>query len=416
MAGLAVGCSTTSELTISLPPLDGVESEIVDAIGAAEQRVREDPSSPASWAALADRLSAHGFKREAAAAYREAERLAPDEFLWPYLEGLAQSGIDYGATAAALERALAIDASYAPAHLHYGRALRHLDRRDEARTAFESAARLDPRRAEAELGLGRLALAEDRPADARVHLERAVALDPNRRDVQEALARALFALGDEGAAQRHAALSLRMPQVELRADPRSQRQLEPAGSRQRDHFARLLMRAGDLPAAEQQLRRAIEINPRLHTARYRLAWVLSRTDRPDESLEQIDRAIALKGDVSEYRTFRGRALVRLGRPTEAVDTYREALATAPDSARAHRELGGVLVELGDTDDGLEHLRRAVELSPRDAPSRRDLGLALLELGRAADALPELEEALRLMPDDVTIQSAVRDCRQRLQRD
>ena len=102
-----------------------------------------EPGRAESWALLGERYRAGGWLAEAAACYREAERLEPAAFRWSYLLGHVLTESDLRASADAFARALAIDDAYAPAHLHYAERLVQLGRAEEAQNAARRASLLE---------------------------------------------------------------------------------------------------------------------------------------------------------------------------------------------------------------------------------------------------------------------------------
>src|SRR5437764_828110 len=66
-------------------PLDGVQTEIAQAVGAALEEVRRRPRSGAAWGRLGMVLHANGFDEHVADCYRNAERFDPNNPRWPYL-------------------------------------------------------------------------------------------------------------------------------------------------------------------------------------------------------------------------------------------------------------------------------------------------------------------------------------------
>lgn len=105
------------------------------------------------------------------------------------------------------DAALALNASYAEAHLNRGIVLGELGRAEEAREAFATVDRLDhldSREFPSEVGnriavthaqLGDLYLVADHPHEAAAHYEAAVALRPGFMDIRSKLAEALIELG-----------------------------------------------------------------------------------------------------------------------------------------------------------------------------------------------------------------------------
>jgi hypothetical protein len=91
--------------------------------------------------------------------------------------------------------------------------------------------------------------------------------------------------------------------------------------------------AGDLGAAERELRSAIEVAEGMGAHRYellyrtRLAHVLASLGRDAEALEELERAEESHGGTATWRTARARLLARAGETGAAVALARQALAS-----------------------------------------------------------------------------------------
>ena len=199
----------------------------------------------------------------------------------------------------------------------------------------------------------------------------------------------------------------------------------------RVNLAEVLYRRGDPAAAERELRRVLDEQPKNVAALLWLAKALRAQGRPSAALPYYERALAAGAD-------NGDALV------EAVDTALEAkdadaarrLVAAPaakgrgaapaiarsalalaegDPARAEREIDSavaaeptnvealgrlvdLLVDSHRAGDAVPPLVRAAAAVPGSARVQALLGEALLASGQPARALPPLERALTLSPD------------------
>jgi tetratricopeptide (TPR) repeat protein len=225
---LVIACGDTSP-EIPLPDLAGAEVEIVVAVDRARSDVRADPGSSDHWGALADRYMAHGWRREAATCYAEAERLDPARFDWPYLLGHALSLRDLEGAHAAFERAVAIDGAYLPARIYLAQTLVRLDRFDAARTQFEQALAQDLNNVDALFGISQLDLDTGRHDEARARLERAYRIDPEPSELHHALAQVYLVLGENDLARQFAASAATAPPRRTLDDPRRERALPQAG-------------------------------------------------------------------------------------------------------------------------------------------------------------------------------------------
>ena len=80
------------------PDLDGVEPRVDQTIRDAREWVYRFPNSAEHWSRLAMVLHVHGFADDAIPAYRQSAELSPEDFRWPYYEGIAagEAGVREG--------------------------------------------------------------------------------------------------------------------------------------------------------------------------------------------------------------------------------------------------------------------------------------------------------------------------------
>ena len=110
--------------------------------------------------------------------------------------------------------------------------------------------------------------------------------------------------------------------------------------------AEMEMLAGDVDAAERELRAAIGVATDMGASRYvalyrtKLAHVLVAQGRDDDALAELEQARDPHGDAAQWKVARARVLARRGETEEAVALAREAVAsgTASDDITAHAEI------------------------------------------------------------------------------
>lgn len=192
------------------------------------------------------------------------------------------------------------------------------------------------------------------------------------------------------------------------------------------HLALASMRAGDLAAAEDHLRRAVAANPDYPDLRVHLAVVLERRGALGEAAAACREALRRNpefrrawiwlavvadagGDLASARDALGRAealgaelppgLPRDGsrrlQPVER-QALRELEEGAPLAAR-HAELSLEHYARGDLSGALSEIERAVAAEPRYPDLRGRRASLLAELGRHAEAAEEWQRALALNP-------------------
>ena len=117
----------------------------------------------------------------------------------------------------------------------------------------------------------------------------------------------------------------------------------------------------DGPATEQSLRRALELNPTLATARLHYAAYLTTQARHDEAVDEIRRAV--ESDPVSIRTnsLATNLLVFARRYEEAIELARRGLEFEPNAAFTLAFQGIAYAELGRFAAAVDNLRRAASL-------------------------------------------------------
>jgi Flp pilus assembly protein TadD len=403
-------------------PLEGLESEVAEAIEKARAAVLADPRSGAAWGGLGRVLLANDEHPDIAlACFEQAERLEPEEPRWPYFCAVLLIGRD-GREEAVAKLTRAVDLSeqeggYATPRLLRAETLAYLGQAEQAESDFRQVLTGEPHNPRAHFGLGMLAYARGQWKACRRHLEACLGTGEARKKVRAQLAAVCQRLGDRPNADRYAAEAARLPKDFGWLDPfaaehmqlarrkrfqyRAVEQLEAAGRlaqaaeivsnllrRYPDEdlphllMGRLLAQAGQLDLAEQHVRSALQLAPHKFQGHYVLGLVLFKRG---EALEQRG------GRVSPQ----ARALFE-----ESVRACRKALAGRPDYGFAHMALGVSLMHLGRKAEAIAAFREAVHCNPEYADNHLHLGIALAREGHGAEARRYLDQARLLAgPND-----------------
>ncbi|MDO8589366.1 MAG: tetratricopeptide repeat protein [Armatimonadota bacterium] len=183
--------------------------------------------------------------------------------------------------------------------------------------------------------------------------------------------------------------------------------------------------------AEEQLRRALEINPRFADLHYHLARALASGGRTDEALSELNMALEINPAFARAYFERGMILCRTGECSRGLDEIGRAVEIDPAYARELYDSARLLFETGDLQDALERLadlastnlddisyhfqlgkdcykhgwhdraitefRKALSLHPGYADVHNCLGLTLLATDKAEAALKEFEAAMDINP-------------------
>lgn len=359
----------------------------------------------ADFGSLGQLLHAHLLFPAAAACYRSALRLTPDDYRAHYYLGyLWQQQSQLDKAAAAFARALQLRPQLPQAALRLALIRTEQGRHQQARALF-TAWRDDPRyRAWVSFQLGRQALADERYGHAIELLEAVIADQPTASRTHYLLAMAWRGLGDRARARRELAQrGDREPPLE---DPLVALLDQRLENRQTDyHRAMSAAARRDYPAAVAAFEAGLAEDPANHRARISLARALflgGAVDRADQQLRQAaagaaDRpaalALFLLGVLAEYR----------GDLPAAEERYKASLARDPDQSGAHFFLANRLLAAGNPAAAAEHYQAAAALTPGNSVARLREALAAAYAGAAEkDTLAALQRLHRDDPSDPAV--------------
>ena len=148
---------------------------------------------------------------------------------------------------------------------------------------------------------------------------------------------------------------------------------------------------GDWPGAEQEFKRAIELNPDYPTAHQWYAEFLSVIGRPIEALEESKLAQKLDPSSPIIAAGIGKILFESGQNDAAVEPLRKTIALAPNFAHAHSYLGKVYLRKKMFPEAVAEFEKAATLSGRIADYLGGLGNAYARAGQTDEAQRVLDE-------------------------
>jgi tetratricopeptide (TPR) repeat protein len=254
--------------------------------------------------------------------------------------------------------------------------------------------------------------ARGNPSGALALLWEAAGLDPHDADVQNALGEALERIGALDAAVdayrkaifehpdfRKASNNLILALVKAgkgeEALQRAAALVSAAPDDPNGHFTLGLAQSEqDVEGAIKSFHRVLELTPRHTLARYNLALVLKRADRLPEAADELRRAIEIEPRAEAYYML-GVISWHQGDVDRAAEALRAAIAAQPRYADAHYTLGAVLKTRRDWTGAADPLRRAIALRPDLPAAHYTLAQVLQAAGHDAAAQTHLEEAERL---------------------
>jgi tetratricopeptide (TPR) repeat protein len=151
----------------------------------------------------------------------------------------------------------------------------------------------------------------------------------------------------------------------------------------------------DWNAAENQYKRALELNPNSADAHLFYAHLLSNIGRHTEALAEAKRAIEIDPLNLRTNALEGQFLIHAGRTDEALTQLQKTLELEPNYWLARNFAASAYIEKGMYTEAIAEARKARELYGLSTHPVANFGYALAKSGKQAEARVVLEELLKL---------------------
>jgi tetratricopeptide (TPR) repeat protein len=369
------------------------KAQYADAERFLRQATQRDPQNADAHFDLGEALWALDRREEAVTSYRHAIALDPARstaFTNRVRDDFFVAKMTPAEARLALDKALALNAEDAEAHVLYAQVETASANVDAALSHYETAARLDPNRDDLALPTGDLYFATGDAAQAatayREHIRR------NPADADRFLVAGRSAFQDGRFDDARALFSKHLL-------------VAPDDASARYQLARCLESLDDAVAAIAEYERVRDAAPDTGDTLIRLAELYRKTDQPQKALAAVDQFVASHPDDAPALTTRARLLFELDRRDEATVAYERVVALKPDDADAYRTLAA-LYEKSDKTKAISAYRRLTELTPTNVEPYLKLSALLLERGDEESVIPLYAKALEIEPRRANEQMAL----------
>ncbi len=147
----------------------------------------------------------------------------------------------------------------------------------------------------------------------------------------------------------------------------------------------------NLPAAEAEFKRAIEVSPNNAEAHNLYGWYLTALKRFDEGIAECQEGRRLDPLSPEANFLLGQSFYLARRYDLAVNQFRTTIDLDPSFWVAHDELGWAYQEQGDLPRAIAEFQKARELEPNVAEPLASLGRGFALSGQTAKARQVLDQ-------------------------
>jgi Flp pilus assembly protein TadD len=175
----------------------------------------------------------------------------------------------------------------------------------------------------------------------------------------------------------------------------------------------LLLNKGEPAAAVPHFEKAFQADPHNVMAASELGVALFSASRPAEAEQQLRKALEIDGTYTDARFNLASVEASNGKWQAAADDFVQVLRERPGDARAAQHLGEVetlwgdqLAKAGNDAEAVLHYREALPRRPGDKDLLARLGMALARMERLDESQQVFESLLRIDPSSDLAKQAV----------
>ena len=287
------------------------------------------------------------------------------------------------------EKALQLNPNFPEAEFQRGAALQQLGRDAQAETSFRRAANLHPDWPLPLVRLGALLVKRNELVEAETVLNQAVALNANDSSALVSLVE--LNLRAPNSAQRSKLESL-LTSIKQNTDDKTTATADLWAAR-----AALERTLNDLPAAQNSVARALQINPDNAPAKLERAQLALRANDLTAAQTDIDAVLSRAPQNVTAQKLRAQIAAAKAGNSDDIGELEQSLAANPDNLNVL----GRLCELTRKTPAkaLDYCRRAALLEPKNISHQTNLAAALVQARRFNDGILILQKILAVAPDD-----------------
>jgi len=363
------------------------QAKPADAVDTLQNVLKSDPGSAVAHYQLGVALDLMGNLPRAEAEWREAVRLNPDNVdAHRALASAAFQRSDVSVLSQEADQIIRLQPAAPDGYLLRGIAEISRKRYDMANDYIKRSLEKEPNNPAAYVQLGNLRLALAQMAEAQKAYQQALDQDPNSSD-------ALAGLLSVALAQNQRDTALALVKAQLAKYPNNSAFHTLLGDLLKDQYK-------DLPGAEAEYKRAVELNKNNGPALVKLGQVQNARGAPDAALRTyLDGAKNNPRDVGFY-LLAGSVYDNKKDWDNAKQMYQKALAIQPDNPLASNNLAYVMLEQGgNVDVAFQMAQTARRLLPSSPDSADTLGWAFYQKHVYTSAITLLREAVNKEPEN-----------------
>ena len=186
------------------------------------------------------------------------------------------------------------------------------------------------------------------------------------------------------------------------SDSAQQEKIQDPENDERISAARKLHKAGNIAEAEAVYLDILENYPEHAEARHLLGVVCLQRGQLPEAEDNLRKAIALDNKQAPFHTNLGNVLGEQNRTEEAYLCFTQALNLDPQNLSALSNVATALLSMDRASEAKPYCLRILAIVPDDTNARLNLAAALIEERDMHAAIPILREALEIQTHDIDL--------------
>lgn len=383
--------------------VESLHPNVASAIQAAQQAVRDQPYSGTAWGELGMVLLAHEFREPARLCLTEAERLAPQDFRWPYFHGYSMEDTDFQQALTDYEKARQLRPDYVPLLLREALIDMRLGNLEACQKMLVQAVEQDPGNPNVLVITGQYSLLAGDRERAEDCFQRAAQIPkwlPTPAYLE--LVKLTAQRGDFQAAYRYQQQLAGYPEVarmEIQDSVLGELRKYEGLSKELAEQADFALARGDLATAVTSYEAFLKQRPDLSTAHSNLAWAYFLSGRTQDAIQRYEYVLKQFGPVIPAYFGLAKIYEKSGDLERSNQYLEEILKRKPDDEQAWFMRGLLQERNNQADQAIVSYRAATEADPTFPQAHLALGVALLHQKRFDESRIHLEQAAQLVPDD-----------------
>ncbi|MFN0017329.1 MAG: tetratricopeptide repeat protein [Pirellulaceae bacterium] len=380
-------------------PMERTESKVRGVIESAAARVASNNRAAAAWGDLGFAYYSYQFDSQAQVCFRNAERLDPSDYRFPYFLGLSLNSTDAIQTLVAYRRAADLCGNRVHVQLRLVDLLLDQGELEDAELLMNKVLAHSSSSAHAQFAKARLLLAQGKINEAKTWAERCTVSAPEKRSPQLLLAQLCRRTQDVAGEAKVLAVLQKLPDeftvwedpdvtaILARRQDRASNLAKAKSIAKNGQTTMLKSTLYEMAAGEEGANAVVQ-----------LALLLDSEGRPRDSETLLRRQLLTTPNDERLHFHVALACFHQQKFPSAEVEFRRAIEIKPDYFDAWYNLGLTLLVVGKQDGARDAFTNAVRVNPSRALARIHLAELLLVDGKRQQAREHLEVAIKIEPE------------------